>query len=69
MLSNVSAPSSLQSSRRYILHELIHRGANTVIYRGDLQAAGQFARPVVVKLNRADLAGSATARSWRFTAS
>lgn len=63
MLSNVSAPSSLQSSRRYILHELIHRGANTVIYRGDLQAAGQFARPMVVKLNRADLAGSATAEA------
>ena len=61
MLSNVSAPVS--ATRRYLFSELIHEGASTVIYRGDLQAAGQFARPVAVKLLRASAAGSSAAEA------
>lgn len=57
MLSNVDVSSSVRSARRYIIHEVLHRGAATVIYRGDLQAAGQFARPVAVKLLKAELVG------------
>lgn len=57
------SPTTGRLSRRYLLHEVIHRGANTVLYRGEMQAAGQFARPVVLKMLKADLVGSREAEA------